>query len=291
MPLSKGASRRKLSNQQHAEHSIAVSHKSVLTTLLCAWCLEAPDSGGKLPPDLFLGDGRFLNEWPLCSRKVSMKTYMRITLLLAVATLLLAGLGAGPQSTDAAIKGKNPGNASTTSSTSGQKASNIGGSSSGNNGAKQSPLHEGNGSGTNPLYESRDSIAKGNGSSVTPSQDDAKTKSGTMGNIKNNPLYKDKSEGTNPLYEGRDSVTKSNGNSGPEPKDGSAQTKMGPSTGNSRNPGVVEYKDGDDATTRYRPGNNKTATIKPSSRTGSSGVVEYKDGEDGTMHTRPSNPK
>ena len=69
-----------------------------------------------------------------------------------------------------------------------------------------------------------------------------KTK-GSMQSVSANPLYKDSSnQGNNPLY---------------EPKDKQAA----PSSGAGHD--VVEYKDGEDMTTRYRPGNNKTSKAKP----------------------------
>ncbi len=56
-----------------------------------------------------------------------------------------------------------------------------------------------------------------------------------------NPLYKESgSAGVNPLYESKDKTA-----AAPEPN----------ATGHA----VVEYKDGEDGTMRYRPGNNKTA--------------------------------
>ncbi len=57
-------------------------------------------------------------------------------------------------------------------------------------------------------------------------------------------MYKDnKSTGSNPLYE-------------------SKEKQAAPNPGASHE--IVEYKDGEDMTTRYRPGNNKTSKIKPS---------------------------
>jgi len=59
-----------------------------------------------------------------------------------------------------------------------------------------------------------------------------------MSSAQNNPMYKDSGKsGANPLYEGKDKAA-----AAPAPK--SHET--------------VEYKDGEDMTTRYRPGNNKT---------------------------------
>ncbi len=63
-----------------------------------------------------------------------------------------------------------------------------------------------------------------------------------------NPMYQDKgTAGTNPLYQSKDK-----------------QAAPKPSTGHD----TVEYKDGEDMTTRYRPGNNKTAKTKPATSTG-----------------------
>ena len=77
---------------------------------------------------------------------------------------------------------------------------------------------------------------------AAPTQAD-KAKGGQMQNASTNPLYKDnKSAGTNPLYESKDKQA--------APKPGT-------------NHEVVEYKDPEDMTTRYRPGNNKTSKIKP----------------------------
>lgn len=79
---------------------------------------------------------------------------------------------------------------------------------------------------------------------AAPTQAD-KAKGGQMQNASTNPLYKDnKSVGTNPLYESKDKQA--------APKPGT-------------NHDVVEYKDPEDMTTRYRPGNNKTSKIKPTS--------------------------
>jgi hypothetical protein len=105
-----------------------------------------------------------------------------------------------------------------------------------------------------------------------------KTKTtGSMQNAQSNPLYKDnKLEGTNPLYEGRDSAART----------------QAPSHGATATHDVVEYKDGEDATTRYRPGNKKaTKTATPVAPPSSPDVVEYKDGEDPTTQTRPSKPR
>lgn len=73
---------------------------------------------------------------------------------------------------------------------------------------------------------------------------DTPAKGGQMQNVSTNPMYKgDKSTGSNPLYE-------------------SKEKQAAPNPGTSHD--VVEYKDGEDMTTRYRPGNNKTSRIKPS---------------------------
>lgn len=73
-------------------------------------------------------------------------------------------------------------------------------------------------------------------------------KGGNMQNASSNPMYKgNTSAGSNPLY---------------EPKDKQAAPKPGTSHD------TVEYKDGEDMTTRYRPGNNKTSNVKPTSGTG-----------------------
>lgn len=63
-----------------------------------------------------------------------------------------------------------------------------------------------------------------------------------MQNASKNPMYKDnKSTGSNPLYESKDKLA---------------------APGSSHD--TVEYKDSEDMTTRYRPGNNKTSNSKPS---------------------------
>lgn len=59
-----------------------------------------------------------------------------------------------------------------------------------------------------------------------------------MNGAQSNPMYKDSgTKGENPLYEGKDKIA-------------------APTAGASHD--VVEYKDPEDMTTRYRPGNNKT---------------------------------
>jgi FtsZ-interacting cell division protein ZipA len=118
-----------------------------------------------------------------------------------------------------------------------------------------------------------DSLATSNAGTSASSKNKVKTNGGLQ-SVQSNPLYKDNREGTNPLYE----------------RDSAAKTKA-PSSGATMSHEVVEYKDNDDRTTRYRPGNNKTAKVTPTGNTAGAAVVEYKDGEDGTMHTRPSNPK
>ncbi len=83
--------------------------------------------------------------------------------------------------------------------------------------------------------------------SVTAATQADKAKGGQMQNASTNPMYKDnKSEGSNPLYE-------------------SKGKQAAPAAGASHD--VVEYKDPEDMTTRYRPGNNKTSKIKPSTTT------------------------
>jgi flagellar basal body L-ring protein FlgH len=111
---------------------------------------------------------------------------------------------------------------------------------------------------------------------TAPAASEKKVKTnGSLQNAQSNPMYNDnKSEGTNPLYE----------------RDSAAKTKTS-SNGATASHEVVEYKDPEDMTTRYRPGNNKIAKAKPTGTTAGTGVVEYKDGEDGTMHTRPGKPK
>lgn len=78
---------------------------------------------------------------------------------------------------------------------------------------------------------------------AAPAQAD-KAKGGNMQNASTNPMYKDnKNEGNNPLFESKDKKASSNAGASHE---------------------VIEYKDPEDMTTRYRPGNNKTSKIKPS---------------------------
>jgi hypothetical protein len=75
----------------------------------------------------------------------------------------------------------------------------------------------------------------------------ADAKGGNMQNASSNPMYKENTQsGTNPLYESKDK-----------------QAAAKPGTGHE----TVEYKDPEDVTTRYRPGNNKTTTVKPTSGT------------------------
>lgn len=85
------------------------------------------------------------------------------------------------------------------------------------------------------------------------SLDAAPAESGS-GNEKaaSNPLYKDNgTAGTNPLYQGKDKT---------------AATPQAATTDHSHE--TVEYKDPEDMTTRYRPGNNKTTRLnKPAPTT------------------------
>ncbi len=85
--------------------------------------------------------------------------------------------------------------------------------------------------------------------SVTAPAPAADANGGKMGSASSNPLYKDSgTAGTNPLYESKDKQA--------------AASK--PATSHE----TVEYKDGEDMTTRYRPGNNKTSKVKPETGTG-----------------------
>ena len=71
-----------------------------------------------------------------------------------------------------------------------------------------------------------------------------KAKGGQMENASTNPLYKpSQNSGSNPLYQSKDK-------------------QAAAASGGTHD--VVEYKDPEDMTTRYRPGNNKTSKIKPS---------------------------
>ena len=114
------------------------------------------------------------------------------------------------------------------------------------------------------------------------SQTDASTSNGQTGKsggnmqtVKSNPLYKDNaSQGNNPLYQGRDSVDKAP--TGTQPT-GSANT--------------VEYKDPEDKTTRYTPGNNKTTKIQPPTANKNHETVEYKDPEDMTTRSKSTKGK
>jgi hypothetical protein len=84
--------------------------------------------------------------------------------------------------------------------------------------------------------------------SVTTPEPPTDAKSDQTQKASSNPLYKDKGvAGTNPLYEAKDK-----------------QAAPKPSTSHE----TVEYKDPEDMTTRYRPGNNKTSKVKPTSSTG-----------------------
>lgn len=72
---------------------------------------------------------------------------------------------------------------------------------------------------------------------------------GKMGSAQSNPMYKEsKMGGTNPLYEGKDKTA-----AAPVPKAHE----------------VIEYKDGEDMTMRYRPGNNKTTKTSSPKAAGS----------------------
>ncbi len=66
---------------------------------------------------------------------------------------------------------------------------------------------------------------------------------GSLAGAQSNPLYQSTgNSGTNPLYESKDkSALRTNGNAAPAPQ---------------------QYKDGEDGTTRTRPGNNKPAANK-----------------------------
>jgi hypothetical protein len=76
---------------------------------------------------------------------------------------------------------------------------------------------------------------------ATESLDAASKDAAKLSQAQSNPMYKDGgSQGTNPLYQGKD------------------RTAAPPSSGNGSKP-VVEYKDGEDATTHTRPGNHKPA--------------------------------
>ena len=78
---------------------------------------------------------------------------------------------------------------------------------------------------------------------AAPAQADT-AKGSQLQNASTNPMYKDNtSAGNNPLYESKDK-------------------QAAPNPGSSHE--TVEYKDPEDMTTRYRPGNNKTSRIKPS---------------------------
>jgi hypothetical protein len=118
-------------------------------------------------------------------------------------------------------------------------------------------------------------------------QKKAKSTGGMQG-AQSNPMYKDnKNEGTNPLY-GR--TVDDSDPSRHHPSENKTTIVQPPANNVSHE--TAEYKDPEDMTTRYRPGNNKTTkTVTPVGPPSSPNVVEYKDGEDGTTHTRPSNPK
>lgn len=117
---------------------------------------------------------------------------------------------------------------------------------------------------------------------------------GGMQSAQSNPMYKEsKNQGTNPFYE-RDSAARKNGDSNSAQSAGASTPKnaQAPRTSAAVSHEVVEYKDPEDMTTRYRPGNNKTTrTVTPAGSASSSGIVEYKDGDNGTIHTRSGNPK
>jgi len=87
--------------------------------------------------------------------------------------------------------------------------------------------------------------AKSMGSAHATESLSASTPSASAENAKDskqsNPMYKENgNSGENPLFEGKDSVA-------PKPKSGASPT--------------VQYKDPEDMTTRYRPGNNKTSRV------------------------------
>jgi hypothetical protein len=111
---------------------------------------------------------------------------------------------------------------------------------------------------------------------------------GNMQGVQSNPMYKEnKNQGTNPLYE---RSVEDNDPARHHPTENKT-TQVQPPANNASHE-TVEYKDPEDMTTRYRPGNNKTTkVIAPVGPPSSPNVVEYKDGEDGVTHTRPSKPK
>jgi hypothetical protein len=79
--------------------------------------------------------------------------------------------------------------------------------------------------------------------SVTAPMQADKAKGGQMQDATTNPMYKgNQNAGNNPLYESKDRPAALNRSASHE---------------------VVEYKDPEDMTTRYRPGNNKTSKLKP----------------------------
>ena len=144
--------------------------------------------------------------------------------------------------------------------------------------AQSNPLYKDNKmEGTNPLYE-RDTAASQNKAKPTGSQ--------------SNPYFQEsQNAGSMPDHRGRESAPGHNGNSSQSSGTIAPRSVQSPGTASSANHDVVEYKDGEDATTRYRQGNNKTTKVTPVGQPSSPSVVEYKDGEDGVSHTRPNKPK
>ena len=188
-----------------------------------------------------------------------MKTYTKTTGGLAIFVIMLSGAWAAAQTAKSADKRA----VDPPASAFGKKVKTTGNLPS----AQSNPyFQESQNQGEMPAHARRNSAADQNNSNST----------GSMQNAQSNPLYEKKMEGTNPLYEGRDSA---------------AKTKAS-SNGSTTTHDVVEYKDGEDATTRYRPGNNKTTkSVTPVGPPSGPTVVEYKDGEDGTTQTRPTKPK
>ena len=218
-----------------------------------------------------------------------MKTHPRISSILAIFVLLLAGAWASAQTAKAADKkaGDPPAPASEKKAKTTGNMQNV----------QVNPYFQDNqNQGDMPTHARRDSAAS------------QKTKStASMSDAQSNPMYKDnKHEGTNPLYE-RDSAARTNAPSNgatashevveyKDPEDMTARSRSDANKASEyqeggKNDGKAEYKDPEDMTTRYRPGNNKTAKVKPTGATAGAGASEYKDGEDGTMHTRPGKPR
>ena len=211
-----------------------------------------------------------------------MTTFRKTTGGLAILSLMFVGAFAFTQSANK--KSANPPASATASDSANQKTKSNGSMLN----IKNNPLYkESNREGTNPLYE-RDSALRSKGDANSAQSVGSADRQNAQAPRTSTKEYQEggKNDGTAAAY----ADTDDNDPSRHHPS-GIKTTKVQPPANNVSHE-TVEYKDPEDMTTRYRPGNNKTTkTVTPASPPSSPNVVEYKDGEDGTMHTRPGNNK